>query len=371
MIAGVYIHIPFCRTRCKYCDFYSTTLSTGWQRRYVDALCREVELRAGELGSQYIHSLYIGGGTPSILPPSCVSQLFDCISRCFAFLPGAEVTIEANPDDVSSQWLDLLASTPVNRISMGVQTFSDQILQFLGRRHTSSQALEAVSLCRRAGYDNISIDLMYGLPFQTMEQWRLDVGKALELEVPHLSAYSLTYEEGTPLASMLERGEVVEASDEESWEMYRYLVAETSHAGMEHYEISNFCLPGKRSRHNSGYWKGMPYLGVGAGAHSYDGKRIRRANDADVLSYLKANGDAPHTIETLTDDELYDELVLTRLRTSDGLLLDLLDDASRRYCLKMAKPHLRAGRLSLKDGRLALTEQGMFVSNDIISDIMR
>lgn len=371
MEGGIYIHVPFCQSRCIYCDFYSTTLGKEWMSHYADALCREMQARATEIDVARVHSLYIGGGTPSQLPTHLLGRVFDQVGRLFAFTEDAEITIEANPDDMTPEWLAALKATPVNRISMGVQTFSDDILRFLHRRHTSEQAHHAVSLCREHGYSNISLDLIYGLPGQTMEQWRSDVRQVLSLKVPHLSAYSLSFEEGTALCRMLESGQVQEAPDSLSWQMYEHLMQETEQAGMLHYEISNFCMPGMYSRHNSSYWCGKPYLGLGPGAHSYDGMRLRRANDGDVKAYVKAEADVPHTVEVLTDDEVYDEFVMTRLRTSQGLPLSELSCDDREYCLAMSSPHLEKGLLLLEDGHLRLSKEGIFVSNDIISDIMR
>ena len=222
------------------------------------------------------------------------------------------------------------------------------------------------------GISNVSIDLIYGLPTQTMEQWQADVRQALALDVQHLSAYSLSYEEGTPLWRMMEQGRIEEADEELSLCMYEHLIDSTRAAGFTHYEISNFCRPGRHSQHNSAYWHGVPYLGFGPGAHSYDGMRTRRWNLSDMKGYVQAAGSMPpHQSEVLTDDELYDETVMTRLRTSEGLSLDLLTASYRAYCMAQAEPHLRAGRLEQAGSTIRLTRQGIFTSNDIISDLMK
>lgn len=371
MDVGLYIHVPFCQSRCLYCDFFSTTLSHEWKLRYVDAVLREMRSRRDELDVARVPSLYIGGGTPSQLTAPMLARILEEATALFPLTTDAEVTVEANPDDVTEEWLEGLRATGVNRISMGVQTFSDSILSFLRRRHTSAQAIKAVELCRSYGYENISLDLIYGLPGQTMQIWQEDVRRVLSLGVPHLSAYSLSYEDGTPLTRMLENGEVEETSDDLSWQMYQFLMDETAAAGMQHYEISNFCKPGMHSRHNSSYWQSTPYLGFGPGAHSFDGALIRRSNDADLKGYVASHGDAPHHIEKLTSDERYDELVMTRLRTCNGLPLSLLSEEEKAYCLKMSEAHLQNGRLRLEDGILKLTREGIFVSNDVISDLMR
>ena len=367
---GIYIHVPFCQSRCIYCDFYSTTYGAEWKRSYVDSLKREMQLRREEIDVTRVPSLYIGGGTPSQLPSTLLQEVFRAIQENFTLAKDAEVTIEANPDDVTPEWLAALSQTPVNRISMGVQTFSDSLLCFLNRRHTSHQAIEAVQRCQDAGYSNISLDLIYGLPGQTFEDWCRDVKLLLSLDVPHLSAYALSYEEGTALSKMLQDGKVDEASDELSWQMYEYLMNETAAAGMEHYEISNFAKPGMHSRHNSSYWDGSPYLGLGPGAHSFDGGCVRRSNDTSLKDYVCSTADVPHQKEVLTPEEQYDELVMTRLRTASGLPLSLLTPEQRSYCMEMAEPHIHSGNL-VQDGLvLRLSRKGIFISNSIISDLM-
>ena len=367
---GIYIHVPFCQSRCIYCDFYSTTYGAEWKRSYVDSLKREMQLRREEIDVTRVPSLYIGGGTPSQLPSTLLQEVFRAIQENFTLAKDAEVTIEANPDDVTPEWLAALSQTPVNRISMGVQTFSDSLLCFLNRRHTSHQAIEAVQRCQDAGYSNISLDLIYGLPGQTFEDWCRDVKLLLSLDVPHLSAYALSYEEDTALSKMLQDGKVDEASDELSWQMYEYLMNETAAAGMEHYEISNFAKPGMHSRHNSSYWDGSPYLGLGPGAHSFDGGCVRRSNYTSLKDYVCSTADVPHQKEVLTPEEQYDELVMTRLRTALGLSLSLLTPEQRSYCMEMAEPHIHSGNL-VQDGLvLRLSRKGIFISNSIISDLM-
>ena len=367
---GIYIHVPFCQKRCIYCDFYSTTYALEWKRSYVSALRREMLMRHAEIDSSRVPSLYIGGGTPSQLPSALLLEMFRSITETFTLADDAEVTIEVNPDDVTPELIAALRQTSVNRISMGVQTFSDELLRFLNRRHTSAQALRAVQLFREAGYNNISLDLIYGLPGQTFEDWTHDVRQLLKLDVPHLSAYALSYEEGTPLYKMLQEGKVSEASEELSWQMYEYLMDEAAAAGMEHYEISNFAKPGMHARHNSSYWDGSPYLGLGPGAHSYDGKSVRRSNDTSLKDYVEAKGEVPHQTEPLTSKELYDELVMTRLRTASGLQLSVLTPEQKSYCLQMSEPHVNAGNLLREGDVLRLSRKGIFISNSIISDLM-
>lgn len=387
---SVYIHIPFCQSRCIYCDFYSTT-SISQQARYVDCLLREMDSRReewqrlmeeagknGDYRARTLLSIYIGGGTPSTLAPTLLKHLLQQTALRFPPSSGTEVTLEVNPDDVTPAWIEALRSTPVNRVSMGVQTFDDEGLKALRRRHTAHQAREAVRRLREAGYHNLSIDLIYGLPGQTLEAWERNLEEAVALGVPHVSAYSLMYEEGTPLTRMREEGKVREMDDDTSWLCYERLCQRLREAGYEHYEISNFALPGCHSRHNSGYWDGTPYLGYGAGAHSYDGKRLRRGNLPELMLYMESlekGSEDYYETEKLSDDDLYNEFVMTRLRTAQGFMPEELERRfglrALRYCQKMMIPHLQQGNLIQRGNRVCLSERGIFVSNEVISDLFR
>lgn len=372
-MAGIYIHIPFCASRCVYCDFFSST-DSSWRGRYVVAVCRELELRRAELEDEPISTVYVGGGTPSTLSTAERARLFAALSKVVDWGACSEVTLEANPDDVTPQFVASLKETPVNRLSMGVQSFSDADLAFLRRRHTARGAVEAVERCQAAGYDNISIDLIYGLPGQTLEAWQANLQQAVALGVPHLSAYNLIYEEGTPLWRMRERGEVRECDEELSLQMFDCLIDRLAAARYEHYEISNFARDGRYARHNTSYWTGVPYLGLGAAAHSYDG-RVRRINPASLSRYVTAieAGRVAFDEELESSDSLYNERILTSLRTCWGLDLNRLrtdfGEARLRYCLEQAQPHLRAGRLSLDNGMLRITRAGLFTSDDVMSDL--
>ena len=371
-MAGIYVHIPFCGSRCVYCGFYSTTCLAERQR-YVDALCREMLLRPVTAS---VDTVYLGGGTPSQLTGGQLRQLFTSIYNMYDVKPGAEITMECNPDDVTDAFSDLIGELPVNRVSMGAQTFDDRRLRFLRRRHDASQVVEAVGRLRRAGIDNLSIDLMYGFPGETIEQWHADIDAALMLGIEHLSAYSLTYEEGTPLYDMLREGRVEEIDEELSRQMYYDLKDRLEASGFEHYEISNFArrTPGRRSlrsRHNSGYWDHSPYLGLGAGAHSYEG-RHRQWNVADLSEYITSIGEGrvPAAGEQLDDDTYYNETVMTRLRTSEGICLEQLPTDYRSVCLRQARRYIDGRLLALDDGWLRLTRDGLFVSDMVMSDLM-
>ncbi len=380
---GIYIHIPFCQSRCIYCDFYSTILGAEWQMRYIDALSHEMRTRLSESYKDEkprARTIYIGGGTPSQLTPAALSQLWIELSQHFLIPDDIEITLEANPDDVTPQWIASLQQTPVNRISMGVQSLCDDTLRFLHRRHTAEQVYQAVSLLRQAGYHELSLDLIYGLPHQSMADFERDVAAILQLGVPHLSAYALQFEPGTRLWQMRERGEINEAEEELMLAEYHYLIDTTAAHGMEHYEISNFALPDHHSRHNSSYWTGLPYLGFGPGAHSYDGDRTRRENLGDVRRYIQyytsamPEGEEPCIVETLNHDERYEEMVMLRLRTAAGLDLNQLEQqfgaSSRRYIERAAKPHLDCGNLQKTGETLRLTRQSLFISDSVIRDLI-
>lgn len=373
-MAGLYIHIPFCKSRCAYCGFFST-VSLGKRKEYVDCVCKELTLRNSYLGDEAISTIYFGGGTPSQLDASHIKDILLHIYNIYNVREKTEITLECNPDDITPDFLSAIRSCGINRISMGTQTFNDARLKFLHRRHTASQAIGAVNMAKSAGFDNISIDLMFGFPNQTLEEWKHDVNTALTLGVQHLSAYSLMYEEGTALTRMLERGDFTEIDEELSLQMYEYLLDATKSAGFEHYEISNFAMPGHRSRHNSSYWQGIPYLGIGAGAHSYDGSS-RQYNPDNLESYMAAisKGEIPSEKEDLNEDERYNEFVFTSLRTCEGIHLPTLSlrfgNERKDYLMRNAKPHILQGRLIQNDEFLRLSRCGLFISNDIMSDLM-
>ena len=370
---GLYIHVPFCEKRCVYCSFYSTVHGKEERDAFVRTLAKELAFRHN---GAPISTLYFGGGTPSQLDDEEMESIFSAIHRHCVLSPLAEITFEANPDDISQQKVVHLRQLGVNRISLGVQSFDDRRLSFLNRRHTAQQALDAIDLLRAEGVENISIDLIFGLPGQQLADWNKELAQAFELPITHLSAYSLMYEKGTPLYYARERGAVKECDEETSLSMFQMLCTSAQCAGFEQYEISNFARPGYRSRHNSSYWHGIPYLGLGPGAHSYDGKNCRRVNDYSLRRYMEAGraktfADVPHTFEKLSADECYDELICTRLRTCEGLSLQEVPASRRSALLRMARPHIDGGRLELDaDNHLRLTASGIFVSDDVMSDLM-
>ena len=372
-MSGIYVHIPFCRSRCIYCGFYSTTLM-DLRHQYVDAVCAEMRLRRDYISGPY-STIYVGGGTPSTLDVMDLKKLFDNIYKVFSVETDAEVTIECNPDDVTPSFVDLLAGLPVNRVSIGVQTFSDGRLKLLRRRHDAAEIYQAVDNLRRGGISNISVDLIFGFPCETLTDWIYDIESALSLNVEHISAYSLMYEEGTPLYTMLSKGRVAQIDDELSLVMYDELVSRLGRAGFEHYEISNFARSGYRSRHNSSYWRQIPYIGLGAAAHSFD-LCSRQWNVSNVASYISAIDceSVPMEREELDSNTIFNDIITTALRTSEGIDLKWLDlTLGQSYCnilLDNASRYLSEGLLVLDNGCLHLTYRGIFVSDMVMGDLV-
>ncbi len=371
----VYIHVPFCQSRCVYCDFYSTVSGNDVRKAYVAAACEELKQRCGELSGREVQSVYFGGGTPSLLQPEEIAALLQSVRAHYALSPDAEITLEANPDDITSAFVDWLAALGVNRMSLGVQSFNDDTLRFLRRRHDARQAVRAVEAIVGGGISNVSIDLIYGLPGQTTEVWAENLRIAFSLPVTHLSSYALSVESGTPLAKLVEREEVEPVDEETFFSQYEMLMDECLKHGFRHYEVSNFAKAGFESRHNSGYWNGKPYVGIGPGAHSFDGGNARRMNAADLSAYTLSQGCPPHEMEHLTLKEQFNEAVYTALRTAQGVSLPALRKRfPAEWCdrlLRTAVQHLQTG--AMEDGAdrcLRISRSGLFLSDRIMSDFM-
>lgn len=373
-VAGLYIHIPFCTKRCLYCDFFSNT-DMKFKEPYVKAVIREMELRQEYIQGEPLETIYFGGGTPSQLQRTDFERIFEAADRLFGIRSCKEITLEANPDDMTPEYMASLRDLPFNRISMGVQSFQEKDLRFLNRRHDREQALRAVGLCKENGIPNISIDLIYGLPGQTLEEWQENLDEAVRLDIPHISAYHLIYEEGTALYRLLEAGKVTPVDEELSVALFSTLIHKLSEAGYLHYEISNFARPGYLSRHNSSYWTGKRYIGIGPSAHSYNGES-RQWNISSLPRYLQG-------IETSTPDtereELdihtkYNDFIITGLRTMWGIRIadirEQFGEEKQAYLERQAATYLRQGLLIRQDGTLALSEKGIFISDGIMSDLL-
>ena len=373
-MAGIYIHIPFCKTRCIYCDFYSTTRSE-LKQQYIRALCTELKTRKGYLKEEPIETIYFGGGTPSQLAHEDFEQIFRTIKEVYGTEHAEEITLEANPDDLTEEYVSMLRTLPFNRISMGIQTFDAPTLKLLNRRHNAAQAIAAIHRLRQAGFRNISIDLIYGLPDETDQRWERDLQQAVGLDVEHISAYHLIYEEDTPIYNMLKQHQISEVDEDSSLEFFTLLIEHLQKAGFEHYEISNFCRPGKYSRHNTSYWKGLAYLGCGPSAHSFDGM-TREWNVSSIDTYIKGIEEDCRAFETeyLDPTTRYNEFIITTIRTVWGTpiekLKQMFGNEMWEYCQRMAAPYLKNGKLEEHDGALRLTREGIFISDSIMSDLL-
>lgn len=376
MSAHLYIHTPFCSSKCLYCDFYSIPGRNADRGRFIDALTAEALSRRDELPSPP-DTIYFGGGTPSLWSAGEAAALLERMTDIFG-RGASEITIELNPDDVTPDYIDALHEAGYNRFSMGVQCFHDRLLRMMGRRHTAEEARRAFRILADRG-SNVSIDLIFGLPGQTPSEWRQDVEEAIAMRPQHISCYALMLEEGTALTRLVESGHLSVPDDRISADMYTTLRVSLAFAGYRHYEISNFALPGFESCHNTAYWLSRPYLGLGPGAHSYDGLRTRRSNPSDVNAYMLryADGHADAytpDIEHLTDTDLRHEYLLTRLRTSRGISMqnfaNLFGPEATDNLRNILQPHIAAGTIvDAPQSRLRIAEHKWLIADSIISDL--
>ncbi len=372
-MAGIYIHIPFCKKRCIYCDFYSTT-DNALIDKYIDALCDEFTKRIHEIDKDNVTTIYIGGGTPSQLSIHQLSRVINYMKAVVAFDKIQEFTIEVNPDDVTLDYMKRCYSLGINRVSMGVQSFIDNELRAINRRHNSAQAREAVYLIKKAGFNNISIDLIYGLPLQNIDSWKFSINEALSLDVPHISCYNLSYEEGTLLYKMREKGDIIECEENVCVQMYEILVSTLKKSGYKHYEISNFAKDDNYSKHNTNYWNLTPYLGLGASAHSYDGY-VRRYNPSSIGDYMKKiKTGIAYEKESETILEKYNEFVMINLRTMWGININqvklMFGNDICELLVKYSHKFINSGDLVRKQDTILLTEKGVLLSDYIIRDLM-
>jgi oxygen-independent coproporphyrinogen-3 oxidase len=354
----------------------------GYKDKYLDALMREMEMRRDYLRGEEIKTVYFGGGTPSRLNSADFERLFDALYKLFPFSSRPEITVEANPDDLSDRYFVSLRTLPFNRISVGIQSFRDEDLKFLNRRHTAAEAVRSVYRCKEAGFDNINIDLMYGLPRQLAGDWAYNIEKALELEVAHLSAYHLTYEEGTPIYRMEKNEEIAPVDDETGELFFRMLKERLEKAGFIHYEISNFaaraphCPDGRISAHNASYWNGAYYMGLGPSAHSYDGE-TRSWNISSISQYIQAldeRSELPAETEYLDARAKYNDFIITRMRTRWGISLEELEkmfgEEKKRWFLAKSEPFLCSKKLKIEGGCVKITPGGLFVSDTIMRELI-
>ena len=373
-MAGIYIHIPFCKSFCGYCDFYSIT-DNSLMDDLVQSVIREASLRSSYLEGETVETLYFGGGTPSLLGPAATARLISELKRNFPISDDPEITFEVNPDDVYEGMFGELKKAGINRISLGVQSWDDKRLRYLGRRHDSAQSARALEMVFREGIKNVSVDLIYGVPGMTTADLKADLEKTFTFPVTHLSAYHLTVEEGTRFGRMKKAGKLKETDEEISASMFSLLGRICGEHGFMHYEISNFAREGYISRHNSSYWKQVAYLGLGPSAHSLDG-RSRQWNVTDVRKYIKAisNGEIPCEREDLDRITVFNEYVMTSLRTMWGIDLthveEFYDKELHDYLVNLSGKYIRYGLMKREKNTLVLTDQGRMISDNIIAELL-
>lgn len=371
-MAGIYIHIPFCKKACTYCDFHFTT-SFKYVDEMTDAICTEIKLKRDRIQTQ-VGSIYFGGGTPSVLSHASFQKIFDTLTECFSIAADAEITIEANPDDLNAQKIAELRQLPINRFSIGIQSFFNDDLVWMNRAHNADEAETCIKRSQDAGFENLSIDLIYGYPLLTDEKWLSNIQKTIDLQTPHVSAYSLTVEDRTALASAIQKGKQIGMNDEQSVSQFLTLTSQLGKAGFEHYEISNYSLPGKYAVHNTNYWKGIPYLGIGPSAHGFDGQNryLNIAHNAQYLEKLSMHKLA-ETVEELSINDRFNEYIMTSLRTMWGTdLKKIAFDFGKDYAVQVqkdSKPFLSSGQLILDEEILYLSNEGKLFADGIASSL--
>lgn len=370
-MAGIYIHIPFCRQACLYCNFHFAT-SLRNKDALVSAILKETDLQRDYLSGALIETIYIGGGTPSLLPANDIRLLTERVRHLFQTAPGAELTLEANPDDITPEKLTAWKAAGINRLSIGIQSFFDEDLRWMNRAHTAQMARESLSLALRY-FDNITIDLIYGSPRLSQAQWKQNVETAIASGVQHISCYALTVEPRTPLDKMIRQGKMEEVNPDQQSDQFLLLMQWMEEAGYEHYEISNFAKPGHRSRHNSAYWQGVPYLGLGPSAHSYNGTE-RQWNLSNNTVYIKSveAGQGWFEKELLTQTQQLNEYIMIALRTREGISLSVLREMfgiDEQEFLSKARPFAERGLLILGEKSIYLTNEGKLLADGIAAEL--
>ena len=374
-MAGIYIHIPYCRKICHYCDFYRVA-STVDAALYGDSLKKEIAFRADYLKGEPVETIYVGGGTPSVMDAGWLNEILQKISLHHRLDDDCEITLEANPDDLTEPYLKAIRElTPIDRLSIGIQSFRDRDLILMNRRHTAEEAFHCVERARRHGFSNISADLIYGMPGSTIEDLRYNLDRLFSLDIQHLSAYHLTIEPKTVFFKKMEKGLIRQVSEEESLSQYRYLIERAGNKGFIHYELSNWAREGHLSKHNTNYWKHKPYLGLGPSAHSYD-IVSRQWNVSNLVQYLQGirDGNPVYEKEDLSMADRLNEYLLTSLRTMWGIDMKEMEKAfgspvSERM-LKGSEKYIRSGHMKATGNKLILSDEGYFISDTIVSDLM-
>jgi oxygen-independent coproporphyrinogen-3 oxidase len=372
-MAGIYIHIPFCKSKCAYCNFFSLA-SESKINDYVEALKKEIVLRKNYLGGETVKTIYFGGGTPSILSVKNIEEILELLNKNYEIVSSPEITLEINPDTIDREKMSSLKKIGVNRMSVGIQSFDDEDLRYLGRRHDSRHAMQVLEDLKQTDFEKITLDLIYGMPTLTEEKWNKNLDIFFSTGITHLSAYALTVEPKTILGQRIEKGELQSVSEEETIRHYNILVERTKENGFEHYEISNFAKEGFRSQHNSIYWRDEKYLGLGPSAHSYDGKS-RQWNISNLTKYIQLVGDAElfYEKEILSTEDKFNEYVMTSLRTSWGCDIEKIErDYGKSYAhhfLKNIKKYLENGEMLKENNTYFLSEEGKLFADGIAADL--
>lgn len=371
-MSGIYIHIPFCKQACHYCDFHFST-SLKKKSELVSALQNELVLRKNELPNEPIKTIYFGGGTPSLLNLEELTAIFKTIYTEFTIAENPEITLEANPDDLSEEKINELANSKINRLSIGVQSFFEEDLKLMNRAHNAEEALNSIKLAR-SKFDNISVDLIYGIPGMSNERWQKNIQILLDLDIPHISSYALTVELNTALQKFIEKGKIKPVDDAAAAQHFETLRTVLKNAGFEHYEFSNYGKPGYFSQNNTAYWLGKPYLGIGPSAHSYDGNS-RKWNIANNTLYIKAieRSELPLEVEELSITDRYNEYIMTRLRTYFGVdLVEVESEFGKEYLEYLKEQSVvlfEKELLRIENDVMHITEKGTFLSDGIAADL--
>lgn len=372
-MAGIYIHIPFCKSKCAYCNFFSLASESKIQD-YVEALKKEIIARKTYLGNEIVKTIYFGGGTPSLLSVKNIEEIINLLNKNYEIVSSPETTLEINPDTIDREKMSSLKQIGINRMSVGIQSFHDDDLKYLGRRHDSRHAMQVLDDLKHSGFEKITLDLIYGMPTLTEEKWNKNLDIFFSTGFSHLSAYALTVEPKTILGQRIEKGDLQNISEDDAIRHYNILVERTKENSFEHYEISNFAKEGCRSQHNSIYWKDVKYLGLGASAHSYDGNS-RQWNISNLTKYIQLVGDTElfYEKEILSTEDKFNEYVMTSLRTSWGCDIRKMEtDYGERYAvhfLKNVKKHLDSGIMLIKNNNYILTDEGMLFADGIAADL--
>ncbi|PTM09991.1 MAG: coproporphyrinogen III oxidase [Bacteroidetes bacterium] len=371
-MAGIYIHIPFCKQACHYCDFHFST-SLKKKDELLQSLVKELQLRKNELQNQTIETIYFGGGTPSLLTITELKLIIDEVYKNYRVVDNPEITLEANPDDLTKDLIIQLSNSPINRLSIGIQSFFEDDLQSMNRAHNSNEAKKCLEEATKY-FKNITIDLIYGIPNMSLDKWNDNLQMAFNYGVNHISSYALTVEPKTALASFIKKGSYPPIDEELALQHFNHLVEETNKQGFVHYEISNFGKPDYFSKHNSSYWQGKPYLGIGPSAHSFNGKE-RSWNIANNAKYINSLADnkLPNEVEILTVKDQFNEYVMTGLRTIWGISLAKIEHGFgtefHSHLLNAIEPYLEKGLLEIKDQNIVATQKGKFLIDGIASDL--